>query len=61
LWRILWKAYKAGCLAKPPGKTPKASFDPDKRCDNRCKNARGMDCACICGGAFHSTNHLSLF
>lgn len=25
------------------------------RCDTRCQNARGFDCVCSCGGAFHGS------
>jgi len=29
------------------------SFGLVGRCDARCHNAKGSECRCICGGAFH--------
>lgn len=53
LWSLLWRAQKANQLAKPPGKAPMASYDPNKKCDGRCWSAVGYECVCKCGGAFH--------
>lgn len=58
--RVLWDAFNAGCIKKRPGKVPKISFNADKKCDNRCMNATGMECECICFGANHGINNLHL-
>ena len=58
VWRILWTGYEMGCTAKRPGKVPTAAYDPNKKCDLRCMNARGFDCVCSCGGAGHGMGHL---
>lgn len=40
------------------GKTPVRSFNAAKRCDDRCRNARGYICECPCGGLGHGMNVL---
>jgi hypothetical protein len=60
LWNVLWKAYEAFIILHRPGKTPVIKYNQNKKCDNRCMNARGYDCECICNSANHGINHLSL-
>lgn len=35
------------------GKTPKRTFDADKKCTLSCKQARGYECRCCCSGLNH--------
>ena len=32
------------------------SAGKNHKCDSRCTNAKGHDCECACGGAFHGIN-----
>jgi hypothetical protein len=39
------------------GKTPVRRFDGTKKCDDRCRNAKGYECSCPCGGIGHGMNY----
>ncbi len=58
--RVLWQAFESKCIAKRPGKPPVIAYDANKKCDDRCRNARGMECVCKCFGAFHGANVIHL-
>ena len=40
------------------GKTPVRKFDGSKKCDARCRNAKGYECHCPCGGLGHGMGNL---
>lgn len=33
------------------------TYNPNHKCDDRCKFAKGNECTCACGGANHGTGH----
>jgi hypothetical protein len=43
-------------LGVKAGKPPVNTFNGERKCDARCRNAKGYECHCQCGSIYHGIN-----